>query len=338
MQIPDDLRQSVVFLYCRINGVVRAAGTACFVSYPISGHPNAVLCLLTAHHVLAKVRIHSDDDRVLIRINTRDGSAAWHEVAVDNWFHPEGINIDCAVLLWAPPASMNAQWRSWNLPELAATNEVMAREGLGLGEDVFMIGLFRNHLGRDRNEPIVRVGNICALPEDPFHSQHYGDMRAILIETRSLGGLSGAPVFVYMGYTRWREGQVSHWAPRHDAKVDPGEAMLPGPIWFLGLMHGHWELEEAEEDEPLGDAPGASINVGIGVVVPAEQVMRIAAPLLKEAAELARKQLDSQNAPVPDAVPDAADADEYERFTDLARNLVQVPKKELDEKRKEQGG
>jgi hypothetical protein len=83
-------------------------------------------------------------------------------------------------------------YRGWYLGS-SATDEVIETEAIGIGDEVFMVGLFRNHLGRDRNEPIIRVGNIAAMPTDPIRSQVYGDMRAILVEARSIGGLSGSP-------------------------------------------------------------------------------------------------------------------------------------------------
>lgn len=323
VQVPDSMRKAVVFLYCRVRGELRAAGTAFFVGWPVPEFPgNALGLLVTAHHVIAGIRGASDDGKALLRLNTKVGGATWAESSVDHWYQGDP-SVDCAVLPWVPDPEMSVDYVGWHIGLSAATNAVIEREGIGLGDEVFMVGLFRNHLGRDRNEPIIRVGNIAAMPTDPIKSPIYGDMRAILIEARSIGGLSGSPVFVHLGFARWREGQV----------MQAGAEM---PFFFLGLMHGHWELPDAGPDRLLTDEPGEKINSGIGVVVPTDEVMRSIHPFMEEVAEVRSKQLAEENHPFPDSSLD--EGKEFERFEDLARKLIQVPKKELDEKRKESGG
>lgn len=145
-----------------------------------------------------------------------------------------------------------------------------------------MVGLFRNHLGRDRNEPIVRVGNIAAIPADPIRTRLFGDMRAILIEARSIGGLSGSPVFVHLGFVRWRDGKVMF-------------SQAAQPFLFLGLMHGHWEVLEAAGVAPLEDAP-EKINTGIAIVVPAEQIRDSRLPHVEEIAQMTAEQMRERGA------------------------------------------
>jgi hypothetical protein len=66
---------------------------------------------------------------------------------------------------------------------------------IGIGDAVFITGLFSHHPGKARNLRVIRVGNIAAMPDEPVKTQR-GEMEAYLIEARSLGGLSGSPVFV----------------------------------------------------------------------------------------------------------------------------------------------
>ena len=51
------------------------------------------------------------------------------------------------------------------------------------------------------NLPIVRLGAIAAMPGE-YIKTDWGCLRAYLIEARSIGGLSGSPVFIRVGTTR----------------------------------------------------------------------------------------------------------------------------------------
>ena len=139
-----------------------------------------------------------------------------------------------------------------------------------------------------------------------------------------------------MGFQRWRDGTLYRWD-----KEMAGENS-PGPFYFLGLMHGHWERDQPESDALLTDAPGESVHTGIGVVVPADAILNMLKPGLDVQAEKVRKHLDEQKAPKPDTpTPDApelaegVDGGEFDRFEDLTQKLTQVPKSEIDEKRRE---
>ena len=46
------------------------------------------------------------------------------------------------------------------------TREDFKKEGIGLGDEVIISGLFVKHHGRQRNVPIIRVGNVAAMPEE----------------------------------------------------------------------------------------------------------------------------------------------------------------------------
>jgi hypothetical protein len=208
MLVPDLVRKSVAFIYYRRAGEVVPAGTGFFVVWPegdLRTSPR-VPFVMTAHHVIAGITAYSDDGGVLLRLNTKDGGSAWAESSVDDWWHPDP-HVDCAAMPWNPPPEMNLDRKMWVL-DVPGHARGFEEQNIGIGDEVFMVGLFRNHLGRDRNEPIVRVGNIAAIPDDPIMTKDYGEMRAVLVEARSIGGLSGSPVFVHLGYSRWKDGEL----------------------------------------------------------------------------------------------------------------------------------
>ena len=313
MRVPEVMRKAVVFLYCTRRGQFGPAGTGFLVGYPVAEYPvSFIMAALTAQHVIDGIRRESDDGKVTIRFNAAERARSL-ETTVDAW-RQGASNVDCALLPWDGPRGDHLLWPLED--HTVATDEVIRREGFGIGDEVFMVGLFRNHLGRNRIEPILRVGNIAAIPADPIRTKPFGDMRAILIEARSIGGLSGSPVFVHMGLTRWREGRVM---------MSEGES----PFFFLGLMHGHWDALETDVDDAMR-AEREKVNMGIGIVVPAEEVLRSIRPLLEAGVVGGQKRLADGREPTLDAAP-AADS-EFERFEDLTRRLVKVPKKELDEK------
>jgi len=47
---------------------------------------------------------------------------------------------------------------------------------LGLGDETFSIGLFRSHYGQERNIPIIGIGDIAAMPEEPIKTRHEADL------------------------------------------------------------------------------------------------------------------------------------------------------------------
>jgi hypothetical protein len=148
----------------------------------------------------------------------------------------------------------------------AVTPALIAREGIGLGDDVFVVGLFSRRAGQARNIPIIRVGNIVAMPEEPIKTGT-GLQDAYLIELLSIGGLSGSPVFTYLGGIR-RDSLVGR---------EITVTARAGAIHLLGLVHGHWDLAPDEQVDAVRDAldGGQRVNMGIAIVVPILRVLEI---------------------------------------------------------------
>ncbi len=269
--IPDSIRKCVVFLYYRSkeNGE-KLAGTAFFVSVPSTDNSERFIYLVTAKHVIAGIQSAATDGKILIRINTKNNSqigSVGVESEISNWiFHPNDTSVDTALLIWAPRPE-EFDYRA--VPStMAVTEEVILEEGIGAGDEVFLTGLFRHHYGKERNLPIIRTGNIALMPEEKLHTMSFGMIDAYLVEARSLSGLSGSPVFAFLGNLRAKK-QSLYW---------------------LGLMHGHWDTNEAKIDSESDNKNGRSINVGIGIVVPAAKIMEII-----NSDELVQKRKDGEN-------------------------------------------
>lgn len=301
MQIPENVRGCVGFIWFRSKsqkGAPRLAGTGFFVRVPFEKFPeHSFVYLVTAKHVIVAARQDSDDDILYIRMNTNNGGSSSIRCHLfSGWvFHPDDVFADVAVIPWAPninPFQFTTVPRS-----LFATSDVVERENIDAGDDVFVTGLFVNHVGQHRNLPLIRVGNIAAMPEEPVQTR-IGPMDAYLIEVRSIGGLSGSPVFVYLSETR--RVPVRGGAP--NTATWRGEWALG----LLGLIHGHWDLPSPTPDAVAQNSfQNERINMGVAIVVPASKIDEtLRHPTLTEMQEIAFRARKDASLPTTDAAVD----------------------------------
>jgi hypothetical protein len=328
MRIPDDLLTMPIFLGGRdSSGNLHYRATAFLVATPTSRNRVGWPCLVTArHNVEHALREYGN---VCIRLNSREGGAADVEIR-ESWLYPENPGSDIAAMPF-PFQSFGETAGEYAWEPLPAptrwfvTNEVIASRGIGIGEDLIVMGLFSSHLGRTRNLPIVRSGNIASMPLEPLVDQDTGDeYNAYLAEVRSVGGLSGSPVFVVLN-------------PATRVHPEDYDKEIGGQVFYLlGLVRGHWN-RRAERD--FLETERERLNTGIAIVTPITDLLPV---LEMEEFVRYRKEMDKywdENQPdeqVKDsAAPDSQGA-EFGRFEDLTDKLLKVPKKELDEKRREE--
>ncbi len=323
MQVPDEIRKCVCFVYSKEpDERLAPRGTAFFVSVARGGgHGGTFVYLVTARHVLTRIDQDRPDGTFRLRLNSVQGGVLWVETNVEQWHtHPDVTLVDdAAVMPWAPPAEQ-VDYRTYPL-ESVATEQVIRDQAIGTGDEVFLPGLFVSHTGIDRNIPIVRIGNIAAMPDEPVETR-IGALDAYLVEARSIGGLSGSPVFVNAGASR---------------QIGGNTVFAGGPMFYLlGLMHGHYTVDVgkvgAAKTDDLSDE---AINMGIAVVLPVTRVLDVI-----NSEELTKMRREADEAEVTASLPTLDSAEtppesEYERFEDLTHKLVNVPKKEIDEKRKD---
>jgi hypothetical protein len=276
MHVPERVRRSVVFVGSKNErGVFVPRATAFLVQSHSKDDDQAFPHLVTAEHVISGMQTKGLD--IHIRVNLKSEVAPGEDAAVvslkgqsDWWFHPDASQqTDVAIATLALNLDL-ADHDYIPIPEYAWSEMEPGPKprAPGLGDEVFIIGLFRSHYGRQRNRPIIRIGNISALPEEPVHTKYAGYIDAYLIEARSISGLSGSPVFASIDAT-----------PSFQFLRDPRFQTNPDEVhWaryhFLGLMHGHFDLENLTEDSVVEDAAESrGINSGIGLVIPASKVL-----------------------------------------------------------------
>jgi hypothetical protein len=195
LRVPDSLKTCICFLCVRKSAGDDSAysygGTGFFVSVPSELSPDLSHgYVLTARHNIEKAQQAGD---LFLRINSKDGPVRYVKVSGE-WLYPENEAADVAVLKIPDVRGTEAT----ALPlEMFVTDQVIKQRGIGIGDDLFITGLFTQHYGTQRNLPILRTGIIAAMPDEPLRDVNSGlEYKAYLAEVRSIGGLSGSPVFV----------------------------------------------------------------------------------------------------------------------------------------------
>jgi hypothetical protein len=231
-------------------------------------------------------------------MNTQPRGASFLSIPVSSWMFNDDPRIDVAV---TPMAVDWLRIAHKTIPlSMFLSSEVIAKECVGPGDDVCFPGLFSMHPGEVANIPIVRVGNIAAMPAEPIKTKGEGGwlQPPYLVEARSIGGLSGSPVFWHRGAGRVKSG---------------GFHLNQGPLlYLLGLVHGHYAETElpwdSSNDVLLDAAETRSLNTGIAIVVPASDILSTLnqLPLIQHREILRQTVLARKLAELP--IPDATQA------------------------------
>ena len=182
MFVPDEIRQCVCFLGCKTNPDREPilGGSAFFAAVALDDAGNMMPYLVTARHSIEKIAEKTCDSQVYLRMNIVGRGAEFIATQLQHWhFHPTKENIDVAVL----PINYSPAFDHKVFPVAAFLTTALRTDlRVGLGDEVFFVGLFREHSGLQRNVPIVRVGNIAAMPEEPVRSRTWAEMDAYLVE------------------------------------------------------------------------------------------------------------------------------------------------------------
>ena len=257
MRIADQLLKSVGFVSrYDPDQPLRFGGTAFIVGVKMDS--NASLAhLVTAKHVAEAI----EPAEAVIAVNAKDGAPRFVRTGEQKWFyHPtEKDSVDVAVI---PFGSLNeGLYDIGFIPEsIFATEKRIAEYDIGLGDELVIVGLFTRFKGVSQVSPIVRTGNIAMMPRDRLPIKGFGEMEAYLAEGRSIGGLSGSPVFV-RNTVKW---------PMHSSK-GPTHLYGLGDGHLLGLMHGHWEVPASFSTIEQVEA----VNMGVSIIVPAKKILEV---------------------------------------------------------------
>jgi hypothetical protein len=301
-RIPDWYLDSIIYLYpCETGAKAgkKAGGTGFLVGIVSEELEHWVeMYAVTNHHVIDPTR----GDSPVVRINTRDGTHGVLEFDYYDWTpHPDGD--DLAVLPLDFEDGAPYLWERFVDHRAFITDELIEIHNIGPGDETYLIGRFVDHQGTVRNLPTARFGTIAMMPGEPVKTQ-YGPQQAFLVETRSIGGYSGSPVFVHIPAMslRWKDPAT-------------GLAMNAYGPWLLGVDCGHLPYQGDPSDRIIIDFDGYEHpdgwqvrgNSGLSTVIPAQ---RLAGLLNEEVLVKARaksvKREKERRAKLPEVVPDSA--------------------------------
>ena len=233
--------------------------------------------LVTAHH-----NIERAVGTIYIRYNSSSGGVDHFESLKTEWIASDDSDVSC-LPFWSPERPRpDIKHASFLLSELVGKDgtfsgpsltEASTPSHVGLGDDLAFVGLFSKRPGTSRNVPIVRFGNVSAMPGDPItvtlgdeENAYNFDVVGYLAECKSWGGHSGSPVL---------------WTTTRVGRVIEGEGMK-GPkqsflhTGLLGLVSAHFDIEQKAHG--TGEMPAeirTAINSGIAVVTPASKIIEL---------------------------------------------------------------
>jgi hypothetical protein len=250
MRIPNELLDCVVFLCRETPSGWKYGGTGYFVTMKSVVHDDlSFLYFVTAKHCLDQA-----GPSLALRLNRKAGGSCILRVEAEWHFSMGGSDVAVLPLELGPNDLLDDCEYKYIFVESAATLPVIQQFDIGPGDELVVTGLFTRHYGQSRNRPIVRMGNIAAMPDEPIKTPA-GDVRAYIAEMRSIGGLSGSPVFVRLGPNR----------PNRPDGV-PGQ-----PYYFLlGQIRGHWDAMGN-----FGQELNQEINMGMALITPVADLLSV---------------------------------------------------------------
>jgi hypothetical protein len=237
--------------------------TGFFVSLPaespeLQQNGDVFSYFVTAKHVATDLQGRP----VYFLVNKRGGGVTHLNTVVgDWWLHPTDPAVDVAVARVGFQPGVDVQ----TIPSyLFCTAERLKELQIGIGDEVFITGLFSPAPGISRNMPIVRHGNIAMMSEEQIQTElGYADV--YLVEARSIGGLSGSPVFA--------RPTINLPIPELQCGIKNMLGVSPRS-YLLGLMHGHWDIRESGINKSsIVHVETKGVNLGIGIVVPMVKIL-----------------------------------------------------------------
>lgn len=281
-RISQDLLNATFYLYPDLKSAENGescGGTGFLVSHPTATNfgdqvpPN--LYAVTNRHVAMK------GGNSVMRLTRRDGKLEIIEQDPSDWQHiPGGNDVAVADLTRRP-----------NMTEFSAvpmhrfvTQEEVQRCTFGPGEDVFMIGRFVAHDGGKANQPVVRFGNIGAMPSPILLTQSDNKRHeCYCIDMRSRAGFSGSPVFLYRVFGQDLEGNDMSDLMQMIATGDSARCnwvlLRSSYLGLLGIHCGQFpekvmlqRFDDKQNDSVQAYVDGVS---GMTIVVPAWDIQAV---------------------------------------------------------------
>ncbi len=265
------LKKTVGFvrvLYLKENQPWEARGTGFFVIVEDKrlGENRGFLYLITNRHV-AEPEENGQRLPVLsvsLRLNLKRpvGGTQSQEGIVPlggalHWYFSTDGAVDLAVLPISPDQE---KYDYVPFPStMFATSDVIEKDEIAEGDQVFFAGFFYQFPGLSKIEPIVRQGILAMMPGEPMETTLHRQGRMYLADVHVFGGNGGAPLFVNLAGFR------------------NGKMIVGGfPYRLLGVVSGYM-IEDANFRLRVATTLEGKVegNSGISMVVPVDELKTI---------------------------------------------------------------
>jgi hypothetical protein len=250
--IPPPVLDTSIYLYPSeeaADGGERAGGSGFLVAVELEGYPVVTHYAVTNAHV-------AGNGATTVRLNTKEGRHASIHIPDEQWFrHPDGDDVVIAEI------GLPEEFRFSAIPH---TNFIDGTDPrlFTVGQEVYMVGRFVTHEGRQRNLPTARFGHISQLPHERIRSSSGIEQEGFLVDIRSLSGYSGSPVFVYRTRPDLNDpSDVDNWIHSFEHRllgIDFGHLPAFGPVCGQG-----------------GAGLQAEQNSGMAAVIPAWRILQL---------------------------------------------------------------
>lgn len=273
VRIPDTVLKCVTFIGRKEDETIEYRGTGFFVvvEHNEEGTGFEFGYLVTAKHIADAI----EKSPFYIRVNLRTGIA--EDVLMNDvgrptaWYrHPNDPDADIAITPVRIPQEVDAL--SIPCKEMIINETKREDLAIGIGDEAFLIGLFSRLKGETKNIPISRIGNIAMFPDEKIpardHQGRVRKIRAFLVEARSIGGLSGSPVFARP--TTYLRGVV-----RTGTNTPGILTAYSSEFYLIGLVSAHWDIDPADINHHDPKIITGGVNLGFAVVAPSYQILDI---------------------------------------------------------------
>jgi hypothetical protein len=329
-KLRQDMADGVFYLYRRdpkTNRITGPHGTGFFVVRNARQEMKFHYYAVTNWHIANKLGAS------IIRLNTKDGGTRLLEYDPIDWqFVPKGDDISALDI--TDDLQIGDEFSVHNESGFLTSN-LIENFKIGLGEDVFMIGMFSDQHGGERNTPAARFGNLALLADKNALIKQPNGMRrpSHLLDMRSRTGFSGSPVTIY----RVPSTDLSNIPPSQEG-LKVGFAlnrMGTSENYFTSLLGIHcgqfWDKVEAykkppEEGDPIHDGDHLYIQSGMTIVAPASAITDVLNleifEMVRDKREASRERSSSE--PRGEAVSDLPATDENPTHLEDFKRLVDV--------------
>jgi len=251
------IKKTVVYIYSGEVHGVHPLGTGFFVSVPHHTNKNVIWpYFVTATHVL------KDDSgkylaEIFLRVNLKGWFSSSNQTGVSflrlpvldgegnlQWTVHSNPAVDLALIQRFQ--SLETYEFSSIPATMFATDEVIQREGVAEGDEIFFPCFTPEIQQERRNNPVIRFGKLALMSGENI-SISEGNTKFHFAECFPFGGNSGSPVFLRFGTTR-RSNQLLGGQERY---------------FLLGIMKGHYGPSEIR------------YHIGIAAITPVNYLKEI---------------------------------------------------------------